>query len=183
MGCIFTRELDSHAPFPGCKGGSRRASRKATPRHPYLGGTSALPRGWVRQHLVKKVGTPRRRGPKIQVLMRRFPDARAALPRGSAFEFANQFLNPSMPRRRRCAPEAWVRYGEPTLPFGTKGAPNAQSARQPLSIFWRAMLCLARAPLATPFGPSTMCFLNTAQCFGCRRPLLRRLAKTETRSA
>jgi len=25
MGCIFTRELDSHAPFPGFKGGSRRA--------------------------------------------------------------------------------------------------------------------------------------------------------------
>jgi len=145
MGCIFTRELDSHAPFLGCKGGSRRASRTTAARHPYLGGTSALPRGWVRQHLVKKVGTPRRRGPKIQVRMRRFSDARAALPRGSAFEFANQFLNPSMPRRRRCAPEAWVRCGEPTLPRGTIRAPNAQSARQRQSILWRAML--RRRPL------------------------------------
>ena len=36
-------------------------------------------------------------------------------------------------RRRRFAPEVWVRCGEPTLPFGTKGAPNARAARQRLS--------------------------------------------------
>ena len=63
MGCIFTRELDSHAPFPGFKGGSRRASRTATARHPYLGGNERAVARLVRQHLVKKVGTPRGRGP------------------------------------------------------------------------------------------------------------------------
>jgi len=79
MGCIFTRELDSHAPFPGFKGGSRRASRTATARHPYLVGTSALPRGWVRQHLVKMVGTPPPADvPSFRRRRRRFPDAKEA---------------------------------------------------------------------------------------------------------
>ena len=63
MGCIFTRELDSHAPFPGFKGGSRRASRTATARHPRLGWNERAAARVVRQHLVKMVGTPRGRGP------------------------------------------------------------------------------------------------------------------------
>jgi hypothetical protein len=32
------------------------------------------------------------------------------------------------------------------------------------------ILCLARALLAAPFGPSAMCFLRTAQCFGWHGP-------------
>ena len=34
---------------------------------------------------------------------------------------------------------------------------------------WRALLCLARAPLAAPFGPSAMRFLATARRLGCQR--------------
>ena len=47
-----------------------------------------------------------------------------------ALEFANQLPNPSTLRRRRFAPESWDGGGAPSLPFGTKGASNAQSARQ-----------------------------------------------------
>jgi hypothetical protein len=32
---------------------------------------------------------------------------------------------------------------------------------------WRDDLCLARALLAAPFGPSSMCFLGTPRCLGC----------------
>jgi hypothetical protein len=32
------------------------------------------------------------------------------------------------------------------------------------------ILCLARALLAAPFGPSAMCFLRTSQCFGWHGP-------------
>ena len=53
--------------------------------------------------------------------------------------------NSHAPRRRRFAPESWDGGGAPSLPFGTKGAPNAQSARQRQSILWRAML--RRRPL------------------------------------
>jgi hypothetical protein len=28
-----------------------------------------------------------------------------------------------------------------------------------MGLVWTALLCLARAPLAAPFGPSLMCFL------------------------
>ena len=38
--------------------------------------------------------------------------------------------NSHTPRRRRFAPEAWDGGGAPSLQFRTKGAPNAQAARQ-----------------------------------------------------
>ena len=101
MGCIFTRELDSHAPFPGFKGGSRRASRTATARHPYLVGTSALPRGWVRQHLVKMVGTPPPAGvPSFRRRRRRFWMQRWLAPRKDSLllqSLADEFVKPRQP--------------------------------------------------------------------------------------
>ena len=36
-----------------------------------------------------------------------------------------------------------------------------------------SILCLARALLAAPFGPSAMCFLRTSQCFGWHGPNIR----------
>jgi len=52
----------------------RRENGTAAARHPYLGRNErAAARVLVRQHLVKKwVGTPRRRGPKLQARERRF---------------------------------------------------------------------------------------------------------------
>jgi len=38
----------------------------------------------------------------------------------------------------------------------------------------RVIVCLARALLATPFGPSAMRFLRTSQCFGSHDPFLSR---------
>jgi hypothetical protein len=40
----------------------------------------------------------------------------------------------------------------------------------------RGIVCLARALLATPFGPSAMCFLRTSQCFGSHAPSFSRSA-------
>ncbi len=54
-----------------------------------------------------------------------------------------------------------IRAGETTMPHffarqcATMGGP---------------ILCLARALLAAPFGPSAMCFLRTSQCFGWHGP-------------
>ena len=58
-----SQDSGAQTPFLGCRGGSRRASRTATARHPYLGGNERVAARLVRQHLVKKVGTPRGRGP------------------------------------------------------------------------------------------------------------------------
>ena len=62
-----------------------RKNRTAAARHPYLGERARYRAGvGAAATFVKKmVGTPRRRGPKIQARMRRFSDAKAALPRKS----------------------------------------------------------------------------------------------------
>ena len=45
----------------------------------------------------------------------------------------------------------------------------------------RVIVCLARALLATPFGPSAMRFLRTSQCFGSHDPFFSRpLARRPT---
>ena len=68
-----------------------------------------------------------------------------------AVEFANQLPNPSTLRRRRCAPESWDGGGAPSLPFGTKGASNAQSARQrPSKINGRTPRCRGPTFAAKP---------------------------------
>ena len=81
-------------------------------------------------HRKAMVGSPRRRGPMFA--------AKPPLFR-SVFEFANRFPNPSTPRRRRFAPEAWddtevipPLFGSAganrPYPDGTIHAPNAHIA-------------------------------------------------------
>jgi hypothetical protein len=59
-------------------------------------------------------------------------------------------------------------------PCGTMALPNHAAVRQRV-VNGKVDLCLARALLATPFGPSAMCFLRPARVFGWLDPRLNRL--------
>jgi hypothetical protein len=52
------------------------------------------------------------------------------------------------------------------LPSPRRSQRRRAAARSP----WRVDLCLARALLATPFGPSAMCFLRSTRVFGWLDP-------------
>jgi hypothetical protein len=156
-----------------------------------LGGTLAFTRGF--QQIRNRQSRPRRDALQYspRVWSRIFPCLAVGINRSRFVVMAKgmSFRNSTCARNMLKASLVFLGFllGNDLWTYGNKsigprgffgGEILVPAARQrPSKPCWRAMLCLARASLASPFGPSTMCFLHTARCFGCRRSLFPRAAR------